>query len=103
MIPALTTFKLSITSTGKEAAEGLIRLMRDDEATWQSLHPVIRLLWESSPSDVYLLRFLAAAALREDGSFMGPDRLVHFITHLRYAARAFCTVEALHMTGVASE
>lgn len=73
------------------------------EATWKCLHPLIKTIWElpnltatagDRAQQLYILHFLAAAALKEDGTLMNAKRLVTWVTHLKYASRAFCMVEA---------
>lgn len=44
---------------------------------------------------MYLMVFLAAATLHEDGSLMESDGLSPFFSHLKYSMRSFCMVEAL--------
>jgi hypothetical protein len=95
-------YKLPISAAGKAEALVLYDHLKEGKATWMSLHVLMRRLWEEPELDTpdpsrstYLISFLAAAALREDGSLMDADRLVHFITHLKYGARSFCMVEAL--------
>lgn len=95
-------FKLPMTEAALDHALRLHRKLNSGEATWKCLHPLIKTIWELPNStvddgaqDPYIITFLAAAALKEDGTLMNAKRLVSWIAHLKYSARAFCMVEAM--------
>jgi hypothetical protein len=83
-------------------AETLHHLLLAGQATWKDLHRMMGLLWgppePAVASDLtqgtYLLGFLGAAAVQENGTLMAPAQLVALIARLKYAARSFCMVEA---------
>jgi hypothetical protein len=94
-------FQLPISDARRLDALTLHGLLKEGRASWSSLHPLMGVLWGApeeeggdSGQPVYLLKFLAAAALKDDGTLMGPGDLASFIAHLKYGARAFCMVEA---------
>jgi hypothetical protein len=96
--PSLTTFKLPLTWEGEQVVRKLqTDLEASDAASWRTLHAAMRLLWQDplgeGPRGTYLLAFLTAASIDEGGSTMSEDRLVHWITALKYSARSFCAVE----------
>jgi hypothetical protein len=100
-------FQLPLSKTAFTQARELDNELNSGEATWKSLHPLLRTFWELPNKAIgneeheehegYLIRFLAAAALKEDGTLMNAKRLVSWITHLKYSARAFCMVEAVEV------
>ena len=93
-------FCLPMTEDARRVARKLHQELESGQAEWKSLHPVIKTLWHASESVLegnecpFLLHFLAAAALRKDGTLMDSKQLVAWITHLKYSAWAFCMVEA---------
>ncbi|KIL54330.1 hypothetical protein M378DRAFT_182579, partial [Amanita muscaria Koide BX008] len=95
-------FKLPITAAGQADAQDLYNTLLHGEATWKSLHNLMKRLWElpelngpDTGRSTYLATFLAAAALHDDGSLMEPDSLSSLLSHLKYGARSFCMVEAM--------
>lgn len=91
-----------MTEKGLARGLDLYTKLESRTATWKCLHPLFETIWELPDSalgqggqDTYLLRFLAGAALKEDGTLMDGKRLVNWITHLKYGGRAFCMVEGV--------
>jgi hypothetical protein len=92
-----------MTDASSTCALELYRKLESGSATWKCLHSIIKTLWELPNSafnngeqleqDVYLLHFLAAAAVKENGTLMDASRLVTWITHLKFGGRAFCMIE----------
>jgi hypothetical protein len=99
-------YKLPITPAGREDAKRLRDALVKGDPEWGSLHDLMRRIWEEPELDgpdtgrsTFLMAFLAAAALREDGSLMEPDGLSPFLSHLKYGARSFCMIEATETQG----
>jgi hypothetical protein len=95
-----TPFKLPMTEAASACALELYRKLDSGSATWKCLHPAFKTVWElpnsvidNGEQDTYLLHFLAAAAVKEDGTLMDASRLVTWITHLKYGSRAFSMIE----------
>jgi len=95
-----TPFKLPMTEASSACALALYRKLVSGLVTWRCLHQAFKTLWELPDSvidggerDTYLFHFLAAAAVKEDGTLMDASRLVTWITHLKYGSRAFCMIE----------
>lgn len=91
-------YRLPISPQGKRDASDLKAKLMDGSATWMDIHPVMTRLWEEdSESDdmTYLIAFLAAAALHDDGTLMDEGQLCTLLSHLKYAARSFTTMEGL--------
>ena len=96
-----TPFKLPATAQDDDVARKLYLTLQSGHTVWKDLHEIVKTLW-SAPDPIlgegadstYLLSFLAAAAVKKDGSLMNAKQLVTMIAHLKYGARAFCMVEA---------
>ena len=95
-----------MTKDRSACALELYEELESGTATWKSLHPLFRTIWEPQDSvsengdeDTYILRFLAGAALKEDGTLMDAKRLVTWIAHLKYGIRAFCMLEGVDKVG----
>jgi hypothetical protein len=89
-----------MTEVGVARALELYSQLDSGTATWKCLHLAFKTVWElpnavlgHGAQDTYIICFLAAAALKEDGTLMNAKRLVSWITHLKYGSRAFCMVE----------
>jgi hypothetical protein len=100
-------FKLPMSEEGQTEALDLYGQLVDETATWNSLHPLMREIWKAPDASLthpdaqlpFLVYFLAAVALKEDGTLMDAGALVTWITHLKFAARAFCMVEGASRMG----
>ncbi|KAF8225498.1 hypothetical protein L208DRAFT_1380610 [Tricholoma matsutake] len=82
-------------------AKVLYALLHQGQVTWKDVHGLMR-LWEEPALDgpdaghsTYLIVFLAAAALHEDGSLMEPAGLSPLLSHLKYGAHSFCMIKTL--------
>lgn len=98
-------FPLPLTPQDKEVAKTTFANLQKADATYAILHDLIKILWKTpalslgqNAKGTFLLVFLAAAALRKDGTLMESFELVQRITKLKYGARAFCMVEAHQLT-----
>ena len=95
-----------MSEEGQTEALDLYGQLVDETATWNSLHPIMREIWKAPDPSLsqctqlpFLVYFLAAVALKEDGTLMDAGALVTWITHLKFAARAFCMVEGASRMG----
>ena len=75
------------------------------DSDYTILHNLMKVIWKmpclslgQNAKGTFLLAFLAAASLKQDGTLMESSDLVHWIKKLKYAARAFCRVEAYQLT-----
>ena len=98
-------FPLPLTPEDKEVARDTFAKLQLEDSDHSVLHDLMRILWKmlslslrQGANGTFLLVFLAAAALRQDGTLMESFDLVHWIKKLKYGARAFCMVEASHLT-----
>lgn len=93
---------LPLTTYSMADAKVLYALLHQGQVTWKDVHGLMRRLWEEPALDgpdtghsTYLIVFLAAAALHEDGSLMEPAGLSPLLSHLKYGAHSFCMIKTL--------
>lgn len=96
-------YTLPTTVAGRSEGLQLVDLLSSGQARPGDLHTIIKIIWEQggpsgAPPETFLLCFIAAWALREDGTLTGPGSLVTLIAHLKYLARCFCMREAVEVS-----